>query len=221
MLLLFLNGCPLLLLCETKRCIKHFFLFLVITVEEGSGWEALWIPNITPHMRVVKEALARRRKKKSGASKTNSPQSKAAYIRFPVLLLLLPRRVLWLCLHELTLTLLRSRLWGRYQWAKPDALSLGNLATHSCTAPDAFHINAWTAGQHLWSTVFFLVTKLRIFFFKKKGVCASVDQSQSERLCGPIAHLKRLVLLWLQEFLMKRIELLLVCPLNHNVAAGT
>lgn len=66
--------------------------------------------NIQHHRsHVGKEALANKKKKeKIRASKTNWPQSKAAYVRFPVLLLLLPRRVLWLCLHELTLTLLRS-----------------------------------------------------------------------------------------------------------------
>lgn len=95
------------------------------------------------------------KKEKSRASKTNWPQSKAAYVRFPVLLLLLPRRVLWLCLHELTLTLLRSGLWGSYQWAKPDALSLGNLATHSCAAPAASHINGRAAPQKRRSVMFF------------------------------------------------------------------
>lgn len=62
-----------------------------------------------------KKLWPEKKKEKSRASKTNSPQSKAAYVRFPVLLLLLPRRALWLRSHELTLTLLRSGLCGSYQ----------------------------------------------------------------------------------------------------------
>lgn len=82
-----------------------------------------------------------------------------------------------------------SRLWGRYQWAKPDALSLGNLATHSCTAH--VHLNAWTAGQQRQSTNFLFGHKAR----NETTVCPEESSLQRTRLSwkesGGLSHTKR------------------------------
>lgn len=159
MLLLFLNACPLQLLWEKKKHVLNTFCFLFLKKKKLCRKEV-----DGNHCEYPTSPLTWESGKKLWPEKKKAAQAKQIRPRVKQLTFVFLSYFSYFlggscgCVR-MTLTLLRSGLRGRYQWAKPDALSLGNLASHSCTAPAAAHITAWTAGRRCSSTMLFLVKK--------------------------------------------------------------